>query len=148
MTKTTTPTTNTGVVFSGEPRPLACNPLLFILFQPEKCTLYLTRKRQRASVVFSVRHLKLPLSLYLSLLLHWDNVFTASGKIWRTNPTDEREQCDDRWKKRRANTTWRGVFFVVVAAKQKAHSNVDPSLLWYCGQACWSSVCVCASCAD
>lgn len=34
--------------------------------------------------------------------------------------------------------------FLVVAAKQKAHSNVDPSLLWYGGQACWSSVCVCA----
>jgi len=34
--------------------------------------------------------------------------------------------------------------FLVVAAKQKAHSIVDPSLLWYDGQACWSCVCICA----
>lgn len=34
--------------------------------------------------------------------------------------------------------------FLVVAAKQKAHSNVDPSLFWYGSQACWSSVCICA----
>ena len=33
----------------------------------------------------------------------------------------------------------------MVAATQKANSNVDPALLWYGGlggQACWSSVCV------
>lgn len=35
-------------------------------------------------------------------------------------------------------------FLAVVVAKQKAHSYVDPSLLWYGGQACWSSVCICA----
>lgn len=34
--------------------------------------------------------------------------------------------------------------FLVVAAKQKAHSNAAPSLVWYGGQACWSSVCLCA----
>lgn len=62
--------------------------------------------------------------------------------ISRMNPTDEREQCDDRWKKE--EQTQPGREFLVVAAKQKAHSNVDPSLLWYGGQACWSSVCVCA----
>lgn len=65
------------------------------------------------------------------------------GMIWRMNPTDEREQCDDRCKKEKSKHDLTESFFVV-AAKQKAHSNVDPSLLWYGGQACWSSVCFCA----
>lgn len=34
--------------------------------------------------------------------------------------------------------------FSFLKAKQKAHSYGDPSLLWYGGQACWSSVCICA----
>lgn len=44
-------------------------------------------------------------------------------------------------EKRKEQTRPGGEFFVV-AAKQKAYSDEDPSLLWYGGQACWSSVCV------
>lgn len=34
--------------------------------------------------------------------------------------------------------------FLVMAAKQKAHSSVNPSLLRFGDLACWSSVCICA----
>lgn len=45
-------------------------------------------------------------------------------------------------KKRREQQTGPGGEFLVAAARQKADSDADPSLLWYGGQACWSSVCV------
>lgn len=132
MTKTTTPTTSRGVAFNREPRPFTCIPLLFILEQPENCSVP-HKEQPKGFGLFPARHLKPPLSLYL-----FAEIMSSlpRGMMWRMNPPDERVQCGDRWKKRRE--------CFVVAAKQKAHSNRDPSLLWYGGQACWSSVCFCA----
>lgn len=95
MTITTTPTIKTGVAFSCRLRPLTWFPLLFILIRPANYTAPHREQPKRFGLI-PPRHS--PLSL---LPCHRDNVFSASRDDWRMNPTDEREQCDDSWGKKK-----------------------------------------------
>lgn len=138
MTKTTTPTTNTGVAFSGEPRPLTCDPLLFILAHL-KTLLCLAKTQPKGFGGGTYNYL-----CHFTSRFYTTEIMSSlpRGMISSMNPTDERESSVTTGGKK--EQTRPGGEFLVVAAKQKAHSNVDPSLLWYGSQACWSSVCVCA----
>lgn len=139
MTIATTPTIRTGVAFSGTPRPLTCFPLLFILIRPADDTAPHRRTAKGLRFEGTQNYL---CHFYLATEIMSP---VPQGMIGGWTLQMKESSVTTGGKKRRANTTRRGVFFFfVVAAKQKAHSNVDPSLLWYGGQACWSSVCFCA----